>query len=1578
LLTYVPLATAGPVILGGDDLTDHGSISNGQLQRGWKYIYSAIVNLHAQVTRPGNDGTIAALGSTPSTATSANAGAAIGYAAAAAGLTVSYYNGAPAINQFFADLATGVKNPAILWIAGIDSTNSLDTAEGQALTANAQRIADFVNAGGGLMAHYGGNIGYGWLTTLMPGLANNIGQCDAVNAHLTADGHAAFPTIQDSDINSTAGPCHSSFSGNLGALKVLAVDRVNRFFIIGGGDTIIAGQIVLTPLTATNAVDTTHTVTATVTQATAPFGPLANVADTFNVIGGPNIGKTGTATTNASGIATFTYTGDRGIGTDQIRASFVSGTTTRLSNIVTKEWRPLCDTNNDNVVDLTDITAIFTARGATVSPGDVRDAVVDGVLTVNDGRACVLRCDKPQCADNAQPVAQAGPDQDITLGATVMLDGSASFDSNDDPLTYAWAVAERPEGSTATLSDPTVVQPTFVPDKAGTYTVQLIVNDGAVNSAPDTMQITAIPSLVPVPNLIGLMQADAQAALTAAGLVLGTVTLISSESVPAGEVMSQNPTAGTNAAGGSAVNVAVSSGPPPVTVPDVTGLPQAAAEAELRAVGLTVGGVTQEASLTIPAGYVIHQHLDGGSSIPLGSAVELVVSSGGPPVTVPNVIGQPEASARGAVEAAGLLVGSVTQAGSTTVPAGSILAQNPAGGTSAPSGSAVQLVVSLGALPGGDVSRPLVQLSAVPTTTVVDDTITLTVTASDSEGAPSTTLRINGVIVPVAGNGTATFSSPTPGIFTAVATAVDGAGNVGEARVELRFQVLGDSTQPQVTLTSPTDGAELTQPTAIVGSVSDDGTLVRYLVEASPAGKNEFVVVASGATAVTNGVLGTFDPTLLLNGLYDVRVSVEDASGNVSAVTRTVEVDGQAKVGNFSLSFEDLTIPVAGIPITITRTYDSRNKSTGDFGVGWTLSIKDIELFESTILGRHWEQVQSGGLLTQYSLQPKRPHFVTVRFPDGRLDIFNLVITPSTQTLIPIDFPTASFIPLAGTTSTLVSLDPNNLIVNPSGVTGPVTLLHPDFAVYDPTRYKLTDKEGMVYVINQETGLEKITDLNGNTITFGPNGIIHSAGPSVTFTHDAEGRITQVTDPMGHTLQYAYDFYGDLTAVTDQEGFTTQFRYNPTHGLLDIIDPRGGKVARNEYDDNGRLIAVVDADGQRTELTHDLAARREEIKDRLGHVTVHEYDQRGNVIATADAVGNRSTFTYDGQDNQLTETNPLGHTTTSTYDSRNNLLSRTTPEGRVTTFTYNTGGQVLTRTDGAGHTRSHSYDLRGNVTQATDALGRTIALTYDFAGDPVSLTDAAGRTVHFTYTPAGQVQHQILPDGRMIAYGHDAQGNLTTLIPPSRPAHGFTYTARGQEQGYTPPAPQPPVATPQTTYSYDANGQLTQIMRPDGQLITQAYDNNGNLRTQTLPTGTLSYDYDADGKRTSAAVAGGTVIYTYEPGSTSVTSVTWSGPVSGSVTQTFDAAGRRATQSINGGHTVAFSYDRDNLLTGAGPFSLGRHPQTGVITQTIVENVTDVLDYNAADELTTYQAQGNSTPLLAVQYTRDSLGRISQ
>ena len=92
---------------------------------------------------------------------------------------------------------------------------------------------------------------------------------------------------------------------------------------------------------------------------------------------------------------------------------------------------------------------------------------------------------------NSKPVANAGPDQSVILGATVSLDGLAASDADSDPLSYTWSATVIPSGSSiAALTDPTSTQPSFTPDVVGLYVIQLIVNDGKVDSDPDTATVT--------------------------------------------------------------------------------------------------------------------------------------------------------------------------------------------------------------------------------------------------------------------------------------------------------------------------------------------------------------------------------------------------------------------------------------------------------------------------------------------------------------------------------------------------------------------------------------------------------------------------------------------------------------------------------------------------------------------------------------------------------------------------------------------------------------------------------------------------------------------------------------------------------------------------------------------------------------------------------------------------------------------------------------------------------------------------------------------------------------------------------
>ena len=115
-------------------------------------------------------------------------------------------------------------------------------------------------------------------------------------------------------------------------------------------------------------------------------------------------------------------------------------------------------------------------------------------LIVNDGKTNSTPDTVAITTTNTLPVAKAGPDQTIFVGTTVHLDGSKSSDVDGDALLFTWSLIRSPSRSTATLSDPTVLNPTFVVDKPGTYVVRLIVNDGTGNSAPAIVTITTINS----------------------------------------------------------------------------------------------------------------------------------------------------------------------------------------------------------------------------------------------------------------------------------------------------------------------------------------------------------------------------------------------------------------------------------------------------------------------------------------------------------------------------------------------------------------------------------------------------------------------------------------------------------------------------------------------------------------------------------------------------------------------------------------------------------------------------------------------------------------------------------------------------------------------------------------------------------------------------------------------------------------------------------------------------------------------------------------------------------------------------
>ncbi|MCF6286800.1 MAG: PASTA domain-containing protein, partial [Candidatus Hydrogenedentes bacterium] len=211
--------------------------------------------------------------------------------------------------------------------------------------------------------------------------------------------------------------------------------------------------------------------------------------------------------------------------------------------------------------------------------------------TLSIALACLLLWLSGCPAPNTTPTASAGPDQQAILGATVTLDGSASSDADGDTLGFQWRFTTRPDGSLSSLANAGTAQPTFVPDQPGLYVLSLTVLDTLTSSPSDSVTITVTGNLATVPDLAGLTEAEAGTALSNTGLSLGESSTQSSSSVPAGQVLGQDPVADSEVLPGSNVDIVISTGPGSVSVPDVTGQSQAEAETAITGAGLTVGNV---------------------------------------------------------------------------------------------------------------------------------------------------------------------------------------------------------------------------------------------------------------------------------------------------------------------------------------------------------------------------------------------------------------------------------------------------------------------------------------------------------------------------------------------------------------------------------------------------------------------------------------------------------------------------------------------------------------------------------------------------------------------------------------------------------------------------------------------------------------------------------------------------------------------------------------------------------------------------------------------------------------------------
>lgn len=561
--------------------------------------------------------------------------------------------------------------------------------------------------------------------------------------------------------------------------------------------------------------------------------------------------------------------------------------------------------------------------------------------------------------------------------------------------------------------------------------------------------------------------------------------------------------------------------------------------------------------------------------------------------------------------------------------------------------------------------------------------------------------------------------------------------------------------QPAITIVSPDPGSELMLPTPLVATITtqrpgDPGNAsLAWTVELGRAELGDWVTIGSGRGEVTAGVVARIDPTVLLNDGYTVRVKAfQHGLGYLLDVPYAIS--GNLKLGNLRLSFTDLSVPFPGLPIQVSRTYDSLDLSLGDFGYGWRMgmigSVRD-SADEST--GE------------EYSTRTR----VYVTKPDGRRIGFTFA-PQRVSTFFSWFLP--AFKPDPGVRDRLET--ESDLLFGTGS--GTYTTL---FGSFNPRRFTLTEKNGTRWVLDEIDGLISGADRNGNSLTVTSDAITHSAGVRVGLERDGLGRIRRIIDPAGNALTYEYDLAGDLASFTDQTSVKTQYTYFPQrpHLLRTIVDPCDITIFTAEFDAEGRLIASVDGLGSRTTQTFDPDAFAAEQTDARGFTTVLKYDARGNVLEERDPNGGVLRREYGDPQNpdlQTRVTDRSGAIVEYRYDGEGRLLeierkgsaARPLLPPAVSSFEYGQGPYPIAVVDPAGARTEYSYDEALKLVRVVGPLGATTVITRDATGRRTEVVDPTGARTRYVYGGAYRTPTEIIaPDGARTLQTLDALGRVT-------------------------------------------------------------------------------------------------------------------------------------------------------------------------------------------------------------------------
>jgi RHS repeat-associated protein len=458
------------------------------------------------------------------------------------------------------------------------------------------------------------------------------------------------------------------------------------------------------------------------------------------------------------------------------------------------------------------------------------------------------------------------------------------------------------------------------------------------------------------------------------------------------------------------------------------------------------------------------------------------------------------------------------------------------------------------------------------------------------------------------------------------------------------------------------------------------------------------------------------------------------------------------------------------------------------------------------------------------------------------------------------------------------------------------------------------------------------TDADGQTTTFGYDAMSNSTSVTdalartTNYEYDDFNRLVKTIYPPvtpGGTRLFEsvnYDAIGNVKQRTDTAGRVNSFVYDDANRLIHATNA-DNKTIDLEYDALSRITALVDALGQRYRFSYDSVGRLKHLR-RGASVMSFTYDAGGNRKRRIDYNGALTVYRYDALNRLKTITYPDASTVDYAYDKLSRLQTATNESG-TTNLDYNKMNRLTSVTDVFGQQVDYHYDPNGNRTKLSLNAVALATYRYDDLNRLTKLLDAGNATFTYDYDALSRLAQQKAPNGVKTKYQYDGIDRMTRQLDSKGAA-----TIADRQYQYNPANQITQITEPAVTrhFSYDPLDRLVATSYSSSSQPNEnyAYDAVGNRTSSYLSasysyqpfnrlsnTSSANYSYDANGNLISKSEAGGTTSYNWDF-ENRLKQVTL--PNGNTVSYKYDALGRRIQRIPSVGISTKFIYDGQDVI----------------------------------------------------------------